>query len=164
MKWITPWRTKKKENGTELAPTRALTQFRTEVDRLFERFFRDPWALLDEPLPALGTWVPSLDIADSEKEIVVRAEVPGVDPKDLNITVSGNVLTIAGEKKHSREEQSENYYHVERSFGSFRRTIQLPTDVDPDSVTAEHANGVVTIRLKKARTAAPKRVPVKVRG
>ena len=151
---LIPWKSRNKEDDYfGMAP---VSQFRGELDRLFDRFFRDPWGEGD----AVTGWSPTLDVTDTEKEVVIRADVPGVDPKDLNLTVTGNLLTISGEKKEQTEKKGENYYHAERRFGSFRRTVQLPAGVDADKVTAEHKNGVVTIHLKKTPGATPRRIAV----
>ena len=118
----------------------------------------------DEPFSQLGAWAPQLDISETDKEVTIRAEVAGVDPKDLDVSITGNVLTLSGEKKDETEERGENYFHSERTFGSFRRSVQLPASVDPDSVSADHCNGVLCIHLKKVAGAEPKKIPVKSAG
>jgi HSP20 family protein len=151
---LTPW--KKKENvvvrGGE-GPS-SLGLFRTEMNRLMDRFFADPWSMFDEDA------FPSFDIVDGENEVTVRAEIPGVDPKDVEVTVSGNLLTISGEKKDSREEKGKQFWRSECSYGSFRRSVELPDGVDADKVTAEHANGILTVKVGKSKTAPGKRIPV----
>lgn len=134
--------------------------FRTEMDRLFSRFFGG----LDQPWDDVfggGEWLPAFDVSDTDTEVTVRAEVPGVDPKQLEITVSGDMLTIAGEKRDTVERKGEHWFQSERRFGQFRRSIQLPAAVDADKVSADHSNGVVTITLPKLEQAKPKRVTVK---
>jgi HSP20 family protein len=131
------------------------------MDQLFERFFGRTWDVMESGFGAMTAWAPSLDVSETDTEITVRAEVPGIDPKDLEITVSGQMLTLAGEKKETAEHRGENVYRSERRFGSFRRSVQLPTPVDTEKVTAEHKNGVLLIRLQKDQKAVAKRIPVK---
>ncbi len=159
---LIPWRSKK--DGGEIRPSESstsITRFRDEVDRLFDRLFEDPFGMIREPLATPGGWAPTLDVVESDKEVMVRAEVPGMDPKDIDITVSGNVLTLSGEKRDSVEDKGDNWYHCERRFGTFRRNVQLPSYVDMNKVSAEHANGVLTIHIDKVSSAAPKKVTVK---
>ncbi|MFN3484231.1 MAG: Hsp20/alpha crystallin family protein [Planctomycetota bacterium] len=139
----------------------ALSRFRAEMDRLFDRFLRDPWSVFDETslVPSFG-WSPALDVIDGEKEVTVRVEIPGVDPKDVEVTVSGNLLTIAGEKKEFSEEKGTNVYRSECSYGSFRRSLRLPEGVDSEKVQAEYSNGVLTVRIAKSKTAAPRRIAI----
>ena len=129
---------------------------------MFERFFRDPFSIVREPLTRFGDWAPSLDVVESDRQVTVKAEVPGVDLKDLDITISGNVLTLTGKKSDSTEQKGDSWYHSERRFGTFQRSIQLPSYVDIEKVSAEHSNGVLTIRLEKLASATPKRIPVSV--
>jgi HSP20 family protein len=135
--------------------------FRSEVNRLMDRFFEDPWTLFDrDAIPSAAGWAPAFDVVDGEKEITVRAELPGVDPKDVEVTVSGNVLTVSGEKKETREEKGKHVYRSECSYGSFRRSVELPQGAQADQVSAEHANGILTVRVGKSPAAAAKRIPV----
>lgn len=162
---LVPWKGKSRNKGNddlfELAPP--IARLRNEMERVFDRFFGA--APLEWPAdwPAVfGTGVPALDIAETDDEVVVRVELPGVDAKDLDVTVTGDMLTLTGEKKSQTEQKGENYFHSERRFGSFRRTVRLPTGVDRDSVAASYANGVLTIRMKKQESAKAKKVKVNV--
>ncbi len=132
-----------------------------DMDHLFDRLFRDPWGVTTGASGSACGWRPSIDVSESDTEVTVQAEVPGVDPKDIEVTVSGQVLTISGEKKESTEEKGEDSCCSERRFGSFRRSVRLPTSVDSENVTAEHKNGVLLIRLNKRKNAVPKRIAVK---
>src|SRR5438270_6291170 len=126
---LIPWRGKGKENGgTALAP---LSEFRTEMNRLFDNFFRDPFATMGES-GHMMSWSPSLDVAETDNEVTVRAEIPGADPKDLDISVEGNRLIISGEKKETSEKKEQSFYHRETYYGSFSRQIELPQGVDPE--------------------------------
>ena len=138
-------------------------QLRDEMDRLFNSFFREPLAALDLPLWGSGNWSPAIDVAENDKELTVRAELPGIDPKELEVTVIGNQLVLSGEKKESSERQEKDFYHSETRYGSFRRVIPLPEGVDTENVDAQYANGVLTLTLKKIAPTAQKRIEVKVK-
>jgi len=159
---LIPWRQKREQgDGAESTET-ALSRFRGEVDSLFERFLRDPW--WEEPselLPARLGWGPRLDLAESDDEVTVKLELPGVDPKEVEINVTGNVLSVRGEKKQEHEEKEKNYRRVERRYGAFHRSIQLPGTVDPDKVDAQYKNGLLTITLGKREDLRPKRIAVR---
>jgi HSP20 family protein len=140
----------------ELAPFQEL---RREMGRLFDSFFRHP--LFGEgDWNGGATWAPPLDVADGESEVTVRAELPGVDPKELEISVLGNTLTVAGEKKETSEKRDGDYFHREARYGSFRRTVTLPAGVTAENVKADYANGVLTVRLPKSPTEKPRRIPI----
>jgi len=130
------------------------------MDRFFESFFREPWREVGYP-ETTGGWLPDIDVKEREKSIEVRAEVPGMDPKDIEINVQGNVLTISGEKKQEKEEQKENYYCSECSYGSFYRTVDLPEGANSDKVTAQYDKGVLMITIEKKEGVVPKKVTVK---
>lgn len=133
-----------------------LARLHNDMDDLFSTFFGD-WPVLSER----AIW-PAIDIADGENEIVVKAEVPGCKAEDIDISVYGNTLTLSGEKKAEEEKKEKGYYHLERSYGSFRRELRLPDDVDPDKVDASCRNGVLTITLPKSEKT--KAVKVKIKG
>jgi len=152
---IIPWRNKGRDGA--LAP---LSELRHEIDRMFESFSRDPWGSLSE-LGGTKAWVPAIDIEENDQEVIVRAEVPGVDPNELEITINGNRLTLSGEKKEITERKEKDVYQSETRYGSFTRSVELPSGVDATDVTAESTNGVVTIRLKKTAAAATKKIQIK---
>ncbi len=137
---------------------RGLTQMRREMDRLFDRF-SEAWPL--RGFSETGRWMPSVDVSETDKELVVRAELPGMDPKEIDISLSGKVLTIKGERQHEREEKKENFHLVERSSGSFSRTVQLPVEVKADKVKAEYKDGVLNISMPKTEPEAVKKIEVK---
>jgi len=134
-----------------------LARLHDEMDELFGSFF-EGW---DMPLFQRGRF-PAIDIAEDENEVVVKAEVPGCKPDDIDISVHGNTLTINGEKKQSEEKKERGYYHIESSYGSFRRDLNLPTDVDTTKVEAVCRDGILTVTLPKAEKA--KAIKVKVKG
>lgn len=147
---IVTWR---RRNPNELA------NLRGGMDDWFETFFRG----LDRALPSLEQRVwPVIDVAERENEVLVRAEVPGMKPEEIEISVYGNALTISGEKKEAKEHESDGFYHVESSYGAFRREIALPTEVDEGKIEAVCKEGVLTITLPKAEK--NKAVKVKVKG
>jgi HSP20 family protein len=138
-------------------PRNGLARLHGEMDDLFDSFFRG----LDRPFTGYKAW-PAIDVAEEDDAITVRAEVPGCKAEDIEISVYGNTLTISGEKKASEEKKEKGYYHVESSYGSFRRELTLPTDVERDKVNAECKDGVLSITLPKAAKA--KAIKVKVKG
>jgi HSP20 family protein len=158
---LIPWKSRSSPPANVPASTHPVDRLRSEMDRMFDRFFSEPFGFADELAPSFGAVSTAIDVTESEDGVVVRAEVPGVEPGDIDITLRGDVLSISGEKKEEHDETREGWHRTERTFGSFRRTVQLPSDVDPDSVDAEHKHGVLTIRLKKSETAKPKRIEVK---
>ena len=153
---LIPWRHKGEQ--TEDGTGTAITRLRNEMDQLFDQFFRDPWGAMFR-----GGWGHALpvDVSETDKEVCVTAELPGIDPKDVDINVSGNILSISGEKKEEREEKERNYQFMERSFGRFQRSIELPSSVDPDKVEATYKNGTLTVTLAKKPEAQRKRIEVK---
>jgi HSP20 family protein len=155
-----PWRGKQREGERAESPLVAL---RSEMDRLFDTFLREPFGSIDWPFVGQGKWSPTVDVAESDEEVVVRVELPGIDPKDLDVSVSGSQLVLSGEKKESTENEGKDFYHSESRYGSFRRSVRLPEGIDTQNVDAQYANGVLTMRLKKTPSAVPKRIEVKVK-
>ena len=159
---LIPWKSKRSaDTWDDDWPRSQMTRFRSEMDQLFENFFGRAWGAVEAGYGALSAWAPTLDVTETESGVTVRAEVPGIDPSDLEITVVGRTLTLAGEKKETTETKEENYFHSERRFGSFRRSVELPVPVNTEKVTAEHKNGVVLIQIPKDPTSIPRRIPVK---
>jgi HSP20 family protein len=130
--------------------------FRREMESLFDRFFGEEAGNGQ----AIQSWSPRMDVEETDKDIVVKADVPGVDPKAVEITVQDGVLTVRGEKEKRMEEKKKNFYRIERFAGSFSRQIVLPAGVDAEKVDATSANGVVTITIPKKPEAQPKRIPI----
>jgi HSP20 family protein len=132
---------------------------RNEFNELFHRFFGEGAAKNGEN--GFAAWSPRVDVSENEKAFVVKADLPGVDPKDVDITMREGVLTVKGEKKTEKEEKKENYHKVERFAGSFYRQIPMPVGVDENNVTATTAKGVVTITIPKKPEAQPKKIALK---
>jgi HSP20 family protein len=114
-----------------------------------------------EGLVEAGTWVPAVDIFEGEHEVVMKAELPGLEAKDVTIAVENNVLTLKGERRAETDVKKENYHRVERSFGAFCRAFALPATLDSDRVTAEFKNGLLTITLPKKETVKPRTIEVR---
>jgi HSP20 family protein len=148
-------RRNRREPSPLARPESGLTRFRSEIDSLFNRFLGEPWAAVDELA------LPRTDVAETDKEIKISMELPGIDGKDVEISVAGGMLTVRGEKKQERQEERRDYHYLERQFGSFQRTFQLPTSVNPDQVDAQYKNGVLQITLQKQPQAQAKRITVK---
>ena len=126
-----------------------------DMNRMLDNFFRRETSF------GMG-WNPKIDIAENDNDIIVKAEVPGVDPKEIDISITGDTLTIKGEKKEEKENKGEHYHRVERSYGSFTRTIDLPAHVNTDKVEATNNNGVIEITLPKMEKSKAKKITVKV--
>ena len=141
-----------------LMPWGGMTGLKQEMDRVFDRFFESRW----EDLPALGDWVPKVDVSETKDAVVVKAEIPGMEAKDIQASLQENVLTITGEKKQEKEEKDERYHRVERTYGSFARSVRLPAGVEAGKVNAAFKNGVLTVTLPK--TAAAKATPIPVKS
>lgn len=145
---------------TRWAPFKELEEITERFNRLFGR------------LPArresgresltVADWAPTVDIAEDDKEYLIKAEIPEVDKKDVKVTVQEGVLTIQGERKQEKEENGRRFHRIERSYGSFVRSFSLPEDVAEDKVKAEFKDGVLFVHLPKAERPQPKAVEVKV--
>ena len=144
---LAPWR-----------PLGELSTLRHEMDRLLERFFGEVPSL---GLPG-GTWEPRLDLSETKDTLTIKAELPGLEAKDLDVSVSGDVLTLKGEKKQEKEEKDEQRHVIERSYGAFVRMVRLPAPVAQDQIKASFKNGVLTINLPKTEEAKQKAIPVTV--
>lgn len=139
---IIPWKRNTPATTSTQAPQ--LSSFQQEVNRLFQNFFGDLG-----PAYESFTSFPPVTVSDNGNEVVVTAEVPGMDADDIEVTAEGNVLTLTGQKREERRDEKENMYRVERSFGSFLRRVQLPANVDNSAAQAELHRGVLTLRLPK---------------
>lgn len=147
---------------TRWEPFRELTDMRRSMDRMMERFFEDPF--VSTPLWTQrngGAWSLALDVAEDADNYVVKASVPGINPDDIEITLTDNVLTIKGEVKEETETKETNWHVRERRYGSFMRSVTLPAPVEADKVEATNEHGVLTLRLPKAEAVKPKRITVK---
>jgi len=146
---IVPW----KPFGGELS------SFRREMDRLWSRFFGE------SPFPrAMGEeWTPTVDISETGDHFIVEAELPGLEAKDVDVSLTGEMLTIKGEKKVEEEEKSENRFCCERYYGSFQRSFRLPSNIQADKVEAGFSKGILKITLPKVEEAKKKEIAIKVK-
>ena len=146
----------------ELMPWRPfgmLSSSRKELDSFWNRFFRET--------PSMGTfteeWLPSVDISETKKNFIVNAELPGLDAKDVSVSLSGDLLIIKGEKKREEEEKDEHHHYVERYSGSFQRSFQLPTSVQGDKVEATFDKGVLKVTIPKVEESEKKEIEINVK-
>jgi HSP20 family protein len=130
---------------------------RHEMDRAFDRIFEPRW----EEFETAGQWAPKVDVSETKDAVVVKAEIPGVEQKDIHVSLQDQVLTIKGEKRQEKEEKDEKYHRVERSWGSFTRAFRMPAAVAGEKVTATFKDGTLTVTLPKAPEAKGTTIPVK---
>jgi HSP20 family protein len=131
-----------------------------QLNRLFEPFAR--FAAGDEDLVS-GTWVPPVDVAETQEKILVRAEVPGMKQNDIQIEFENGLLTLRGERKHEKTEGL-TWHRVERTYGNFSRSFTLPRTVDPERITASYRDGILEIEVPKREEAKPKQIRIEVTG
>ena len=148
---LLPW---KKRGGKEIS------RFGSELDSMADHF-EDHGSMIPGSFLQEKALFPVLDISESKKEIMVKAEIPGVEADDLDVSLDGRTLIIKGEKKQEKEDIDENYHRMERSYGYFSRSAQLPADVDPSKVEASYKKGVLKVVLKKTRESEAKKIEVR---
>jgi len=119
--------------------------------------------MLNEPRGA-RPWSPSVDIFETENELVLKADLPEVKAEEIEVRVEDSTLTIKGERKFERDETTRGYHRIERSYGAFERSFTVPTSVDPEKVAAEYKNGVLTVKLPKKEAAKPRQVKIEAKG
>jgi HSP20 family protein len=138
----------------------SFSHLRNQINRVFDDFWGESWLAPSREMSA-QFW-PQVDVTETEKDIKVSADIPGVEPKDIDVSLEDGMLTIKGEKKYEREEKEKGQYRMERSYGSFERAIELPAEVDESKAKAEFKKGVLRLTLPK-RPGAPsrrKKIPV----
>ena len=138
-------------------PFRDLVTLRERMNRLFEDAFTSRG---EEKDLVASSWSPSVDIFETENEIVLTAEVPGVDEKNIEIKLEDNTLSLKGERNFEKETKEENYHRIERSYGSFYRSFTLPRNIDQDNIKAESENGILRISMPKKPELKPKKVKI----
>lgn len=141
-------------NLTRWDPFREMVSMRSALDRMFEN------TLASQEGWTQNAWNLALDVSENNDEYILKASIPGINPDDLNITFNNNVLTISGETKSEEEKEGERYHLRERRYGSFSRSISLPSSVKGDEIQADYDAGVLTLRVPKAEEARPKRISV----
>jgi len=137
---------------------RNISTLQDEVNRLFENSF--PGNRGDNS--AITTWAPAVDIYETENELVLKADLPYINEKDLDIRVENNMLTVRGERKFEQKVKEDNYLRIERTYGAFSRSFGLPNTVNTEAIKAEYKNGVLTVELPKRAESKPKQVKVNV--
>jgi HSP20 family protein len=142
-------------------PMRDFGTLKTRMDRLFDQFSRN-WET-EEGLTA-GTWVPPVDVYETNDSIVLKLDLPEVRQEDVDISVEGNTLLIRGERKKEKEIEEKNYHRVERQYGSFARSFTLPPTLDTERIDAAFSTGVLKLTLPKREEAKPKQIKVKING
>ena len=143
-------------NFVRWTPFHDMTLLQNQMNRLFDNALHG-WP---EEATGSGGWAPPADIYETESELLVTADVPGVDPKKIDIRVENGVLNIRGERRLERKFEKENFHRVERSYGPFARSFTLSTPVEPDKVHASYKDGVLTISLPKTEQAKPRRIEI----
>jgi HSP20 family protein len=140
-----------------LTPWTGIQTMKREMERLVDRFWDG-----DLPqLPSMGDWAPTMDVSETKDAVVVKAEVPGMEARDIQLSLQDQVLTLKGEKKEEKEDKDEHFYRMERSYGAFVRTVRLPATVDGSEVKATFKNGLLKVTLPKATTAKGTTIPIK---
>jgi len=142
-------------------PFRDLVSLRDAMDRLFEESFVRPQAGWLAPRETESL---AVDMYETDEEVIVKSAIPGIDPEDLDVSVTGDTLTIKGETKSEEEVEEENYIYRERSYGSFSRSLAIPVSIVADEVEAEFEDGVLTLTLPKAEEVKPKAIKVQAKG
>jgi HSP20 family protein len=135
-------------------PTREVDSLQSEVNRVFDAFFGNGGGA------RARRWVPAMDLLETGDELVLRADLPGLDRDDVNVEIKDGTLTVSGERRAEHEERSEGYYRVERASGSFSRSLSLPQGIDADAVNAEFDRGVLEVRIPKPEERKPHRVQI----
>jgi HSP20 family protein len=136
-------------------PVRELDSLQGDMNRLFDRFFEGR-----APNGGSRRWIPAMDLVETEDHLVLRGDLPGMSEDDVNIEIKDGVLTVSGERKAESEEKREGYHRIERAFGSFSRSLNLPQGIDPEKVDAHFDNGVLEVRIPKPAEAKSTRVQI----
>ena len=152
MSWLVPW----KRRGA----AHPLAGLQQEVNRLFDDLWRG-----DVEWPELFRrgWAPALDVEETDDAVIVKAEVPGIEAKDIDVALTGGILTIKGEKHEEKEEKTKQVHRVERSYGSFSRSVDVPEAVDAEKITANCKDGVLTVTLPKKPEAKGRQIKIDVK-
>jgi HSP20 family protein len=155
---------RKSSGGTQMnhisrwEPFRGLTSLQEQVNRLFDdTFTRSRTGESD-----LATWAPAVDIYETEQELVVKADLPGLEEKDIDLRVENNMLTIRGERKFNQDVSQDNYLRIERAYGTFTRSFSLPNTINPEGIRAEYQHGTLVVHMAKREESKPKQIKIAV--
>ena len=145
------------------SPRRPLENFQTlrRLNSVLDEAFSN-WPFQQENGSITSSWYPACDVFEDKDAVKIVAELPGVKPEDVKLSLENNLLTIRGEKKQDAEEKNERVHRYERSYGAFERTFSLPSTVDPDRIVADYQHGILTVSIPKVERARPREIPVKV--
>ena len=158
LKDMIPW-----TRGKEIAqkqPEDTFQRLQRRMDDFIDKPFGLDWFAPKRIFESHGLY-PHLDVRDEKKKIIVEAEMPGLEPNDIDVSLDGRLLTIRGEKRKEKEDKTDRYHHFERSYGRYHRTVELPAEVDPSHVDASYKRGVLKIELKKTKESEARRIEVK---
>jgi HSP20 family protein len=136
-------------------PGRELDSLQSDMNRLFDSFFG-----ARAPNGSAQRWIPAMDLVETDDHLVLRADLPGIDEKDIEIEIKDGVLTVTGERKTEQESKQEGFHRVERSFGRFSRSLSLPDGIDSEQVTANFDRGVLEVKIPKPEETKPHRVQI----
>ncbi|NIX37231.1 MAG: Hsp20 family protein, partial [Nitrospinaceae bacterium] len=141
-------------------------EFQKEMNQLMDNFSRSMFSLTPTKwnLPEISATYPKMDISETDKEFKITAELPGMDEKDIDVSVSNDVLTLKGEKKAEKEEKKSNYYRMERSYGTFQRSIPLPAEIEKDQIQATFKKGILTVVIPKSEKAVKERKSIEIKS
>ncbi|PYU21049.1 MAG: molecular chaperone [Acidobacteria bacterium] len=143
---------------TRWEPFRGLNTLQEQVNRLFE----DSFSRSRSGHAELASWAPAVDVYETESELVVKADLPDVQEKDIDVRMENNTLTIRGERKFSNEVQDDNYLRIERAYGTFTRSFSLPNTVNTEAIKADYRNGVLSVSMPKREETKPKQIKISV--
>lgn len=142
-------------------PFRDLLSLQERMNKLFEESLLQTGKERQDI--SIAGWSPAMDVMESDEEIVLKAELPGIELKDVEVLIKDNILTLRGERKFEKEEEKENYHRIERSYGAFQRSFTLPSTVEQDKVKAKMKDGVLEVRLPKAKGEKSKKIEIEVK-
>jgi HSP20 family protein len=145
-------------------PFRELLTTQDRFNQLFNQAFSQAFGSEGQENVGSRVWAPTVDIYETEHNLVIKAELPGIDPKDVGVRVENQTLYISGERRFEKDVNEGNYQRVERSYGNFSRSFTLPTTVNPENVTAVYKDGLLTLTLAKREEAKPKTIKIQVSG
>ncbi len=137
-------------------PFRELQSLQEKIDRVFEDSLRS------RETPS-GIWAPAVDIYETDNAIILEAELPGVNEKDIDVKVEDNILTVKGERKIENERKEENYYRMERYYGTFQRSFTLPSNIETNKIKADYKKGILKVEMPKKEQAKPKQIKIEVK-
>lgn len=140
-------------------PFGEVSSLRKEMDNLWNNFLGETAF----PGSFSKDWLPSVDVSETDDQLVIKAELPGLDAKDVNVSISGDVLTVKGEKKKEEEKEDEHFHSSERYYGSFQRSFRLPANIKTDEVDATYDKGILQLRLRKTAESKKKEIEIKVK-